>query len=72
MKMIQDTLALYGASLNEENIIVKKEATGIEVKIVKGRIRFSIKHSDQLIMSGAVNAATVRSFVENFWYWKPL
>lgn len=70
-KMVEETLSLYGASLDETtNVIIKPDGrvSAVEVSIRKDRLRFE-GISGNIYASGPVTPKTVESFVEGFWYW---
>lgn len=75
-QMINETLALYGAKLGENNFIVKGgKETGVRLTIAKRRIRFEgslLCGESSLLSSGPVEPSTIESFVEKFWYWRKL
>lgn len=71
MELVQSALAAYGVSLGLQGVIVRNEkATGVQVVVKRGRIRFESTGSGRLLASGPVSAATVEKFVESFWFWK--
>ena len=73
MALLRATLAEYGADYEPEGI--RRLADGRQFSVYattpKGRLQFRRAPSGDLLYSGPVAAATVRGFVERYWYWKP-
>lgn len=68
MTMISDTLAPYGAHLNDDGYICRGEKTTIRVIVKRGRIAFMA--NGRLLETGYIQPSTIENFVESFWFWK--
>lgn len=69
---INNALALYGASLDDNNYIVKgPKSLGVKAVVKGKRLRFESSNG-VLIASGPITEKFVSSFVEKFWYWMPI
>lgn len=69
-EIIAQTLALYGATLNEEGYICRASGpTGIRIVKKGKRLRYESCSGD-LMASGPISAEGVAGFVEKFWFWE--
>lgn len=68
MNNVKNTLANYGASVNEFGNIVKGEKV-LSVKVVVKSNRLRFEGMGQLIASGPNTEAFVNSFVKRFYNW---
>ena len=66
------TLAPFGASVTEDGLFMNgnRVIPSVQIKIVRGRIRFENRMTGGLVMSGPISSKTIESFVTKFWYWK--
>lgn len=66
------TLADFGASVTEDGLFGKgnRVIPSVQIKIVKGRIRFENRMTGDLVMSGPISSRTITSFVRKFWFWE--
>lgn len=71
METVNNALAAYGAAIGVGGVIVRNDkATGVQVAVKRGRIRFESTNSGRLLASGPIKAQTVETFVESFWFWE--
>lgn len=66
------TLADFGASVTEDGLFSKgnRIIPSVQIKIVKGRVRFENRMTGDLVMSGPISSRTITSFVRKFWFWE--
>lgn len=69
MQIVKDTLAEYGATLNDEGHIVKGGRV-LSVRAVYIRYRLRFEAGGRLILSGPKTANLVRAFVKQFYFWE--
>lgn len=71
-ELFNTTLAKFGASITDEGLFQKgnRVIPSVQIKVIKGRIRFENRMTGDLIMSGPISARTIERFVTKFWYWK--
>lgn len=64
----------YGCKLGPGGDIITKRGTGSGLVIQQSGARIQIRSeaSDALVFSGSPTAKSVASFLESFWYLKPL
>lgn len=71
-ELFNTTLAKFGASITDEGLFQKgnRVIPSVQIKVIKGRIRFENRMTGNLIMSGPISARTIERFVTKFWYWE--
>ena len=65
-------LVKFGASVTDDGLFKKGDRiiSSVQIKIIKGRIRFESRMTGELVMSGPLSSKTITSFVTKFWFWK--
>lgn len=66
---INETLSMYGATLDENGYILRNNKT-LGIKIVEKGNRIRFESNDKLIGSGPKTSKSICKFVESFWFWK--
>lgn len=65
-------LSNFGASVTEDGLFSKgnRVIPSVQIKVVKGRIRFENRMTGDLVSSGPISSSTITKFVRKFWFWK--
>ena len=78
MTLVTDTFARYGASLNADGYIVRKDGKVLGLRPVittatrKRPARIQLRAAHGLVASVPATAAGLADFLEAYWSWKPL
>ena len=77
MTLVTDTLARYGASLNADGYIVRKDGKVLGLRPVittatrKRPARIQLRAAHGLVASVPATAEGLAVFLESYWFWKP-
>lgn len=69
-EIVNDALSVYGASLSDNNFIIKAEKTlPIGVVSRKNRFMFISANTGKTRATSAKTIEGVRKFIDDFWMW---
>lgn len=77
MTLVTDTLARYGATLNADGYIVRKDGKVLGLRPVittatrRRPARIQLRAAHGLVASVPATAAGLAGFLESYWVWKP-
>ena len=77
MTLVTDTLARYGATLNAEGYIVRKDGKALGIRPIvttpaRNRpARIQLRAAHGLVASVPATAEGLAVFLESYWFWKP-
>ena len=77
MTLVAETLARYGATLDADGYIVRKDGKVLGLRPIvttatrKRPARIQLRAAHGLVASVPATAAGLADFLESYWYWKP-